>query len=159
MVRVSIIHFFTISEHSDATLAFSFSVADRGSRCIYAAVRYCPKLSCRPLAILRRSSSCKVSIRALRLRADSSACLRAVISVFISSQPTGLSPLPCNVVQRLTTVSCDPSRRRCRSSPSQTQRCKKHPLGIQCESIPEWTCQELLPWSSRKDAPHLRSSM
>jgi hypothetical protein len=41
--------------------ALPLSDAERRSRFIFRAVKYCPRLSCRPLAILRCSSSCKVA--------------------------------------------------------------------------------------------------
>jgi hypothetical protein len=71
IVRVSARHLSTISEHSEAIRILW--VVERRSRFIFRAVKYCPKLSCSPLAIRRHSSSCKLRIRALKLLAASSA--------------------------------------------------------------------------------------
>ena len=132
------------------------------ARLIFRAVRYCPRLSCRPLAIRRRSSSCKVRIRPLRLRAASSARLRAVMLVSISSQPTAFPFWSRNVVQRLATVTLrpiSPPLPKLTFPAIQSKNIKKRPLGIPYQSIPELICRVLLPSSSRKrDAPHPRSN-
>ena len=84
---------------SATTCAGTPSDADKISRLIFRATRYWPRLSCNSLAMRRRSSSCRVSIRPLKRRVASSASFRLVMSVLISNHPFALPEASRRVVQ------------------------------------------------------------